>query len=119
VNVNPAYRLSELQYVLQQSGATTIVLAPSLREANFVSMLEQAMGEGPQLRRRIVLGESPVRGPLWMGWSDLLNAGDRPDAASALQARPAPSLKISSLGVQGSRLQVLAQSLPKKKIKQE
>eukprot|EP00884_Botryococcus_braunii_P000472 jgi/Botrbrau1/10425/Bobra.0133s0032.1 len=87
VNVNPAYRLSELQYVLEQSGVSTIVLAPSLRDADFVSMLEQAMGEGPPLRRRIVLGDSPPRGRLWMGWADLLNAGDRPSAAAALRAR--------------------------------
>lgn len=101
VNVNPAYRLSELQYVLDQSGATTIVLAPGLREADFVSMLEQASGEGPVLRRRIVLGDSPPGGPSWLGWTDVLNAGDHPGAASALRVcrhvillLPSPSATI-------------------------
>lgn len=97
VNVNPAYRLSELQYVLDQSEATTIVLAPGLRDADFVSMLEQTSGEGPVLRRRIVLGDSPPRGPSWFGWADVLNAGDHPLAASALRVCRCPSLLLSPL----------------------
>jgi fatty-acyl-CoA synthase len=39
VNINPAYRLHELEYTLNQSGCTALVMAPNFRAANFTAML--------------------------------------------------------------------------------
>src|SRR5215218_1666630 len=39
VNVNPAYRTSELAYALGQSGVSTLVLAPRFRTADYLDML--------------------------------------------------------------------------------
>jgi fatty-acyl-CoA synthase len=75
VNVNPAYRTSELAYALGQSGVSTLVLASRFRQADYVDMLDQVAGELPALRRRIVLGPDTPPGAL--GWDDLLDAGDR------------------------------------------
>ncbi|MEO9175204.1 MAG: AMP-binding protein, partial [Gaiellales bacterium] len=42
VNVNPAYRSHELEYVLRQSGCTLLVLAPGFRDADYRAILEAA-----------------------------------------------------------------------------
>jgi fatty-acyl-CoA synthase len=75
VNVNPAYRTSELAYALGQSGVSTLVLAPRFRQADYLEMLDQVAGELPALGRRVVLGpDTPAAA---MGWDDLREAGDR------------------------------------------
>ncbi|MDQ6645301.1 MAG: AMP-binding protein [Chloroflexota bacterium] len=39
VNINPSYRLHELEYVLKQSGCTGIVLAPEFKISNYTEMV--------------------------------------------------------------------------------
>src|SRR5262252_1229783 len=39
VNINPAYRTSELEYALNQSGTELLVLARGFRTADYVAML--------------------------------------------------------------------------------
>jgi fatty-acyl-CoA synthase len=65
VNVNPSYRGHELEYALNQSGCSLLVLAPGFRDADYVEILDGA--DAPALRRRIVLGHD---------WQELLAAGD-------------------------------------------
>jgi fatty-acyl-CoA synthase len=72
VNVNPAYRTSELAYALRQSGVSTLVLAPSFRQADYLAMLDQVAGQLPALQRRIVLGSRAPAGA--MSWGDLREA---------------------------------------------
>jgi fatty-acyl-CoA synthase len=74
VNVNPAYRTSELAYALGQSGVSTLVLAPRFRQADYLDMLDQVAAELPALGRRVVLGPDTPAGA--MGWDDLREAGD-------------------------------------------
>jgi fatty-acyl-CoA synthase len=40
VNVNPAYRTSELEYVLKQSGCRLLVAARSFKESDYVAMID-------------------------------------------------------------------------------
>jgi fatty-acyl-CoA synthase len=84
VNVNPAYRTSELAYALRQSGVSTLVLAPSFRQADYLAMLDEVAGELPALRRRIVLGHEAPSGA--MSWDDLREAAGRA-GDEALRAR--------------------------------
>ncbi len=86
VNINPAYRTSELAYALGQSGVSTLVLAPGFRQADYVAMVEAVAGDTPALGRRIVLGDDPPAGA--MSWDDLRTAGSRVTEA-ALRAREA------------------------------
>jgi fatty-acyl-CoA synthase len=72
VNVNPAYRTSELAYALKQSGVSTLVLAPSFRQADYLAMLDEVAGQLPALQRRIVLGNRAPAGA--MSWGDLREA---------------------------------------------
>ena len=69
VNVNPAYRTSELAYALRQSGVSTLVLAARFRQADYLAMLDEVAGDLPTLRRRIVLGSDAPAGA--MSWDDL------------------------------------------------
>jgi fatty-acyl-CoA synthase len=73
VNVNPAYRTSELAYALGQSGVSTLVLAPRFRQADYLDMLDQVADQLPALGQRVVLG--PDTPPGAMGWDDLREAG--------------------------------------------
>jgi fatty-acyl-CoA synthase len=57
VNINPAYRTSELRYALQQSGTSLLVLARAFRTADYVSMLEEVRGECPDLRQSLVIDD--------------------------------------------------------------
>jgi fatty-acyl-CoA synthase len=72
VNINPAYRTSELAYALAQSGVSTLVLAPRFRQADYLAMLDEVAEQVPTLQRRIVLG--PEAPPGAMGWDDLREA---------------------------------------------
>jgi fatty-acyl-CoA synthase len=72
VNINPAYRTSELAYALAQSGVSTLVLAPRFRQADYLAMLDQVAGQVPTLQRRVVLG--PEAPPGALRWDDLREA---------------------------------------------
>ena len=75
VNVNPAYRTSELAYALGQSGVSTLVLAPRFRQADYLDMLGQIAGDLPALGRQVVLGPDTPAGA--MGWDELREQAGR------------------------------------------
>jgi fatty-acyl-CoA synthase len=53
VNINPAYRVSELQYALGQSGCRWIISAQELKGADFVAMVDQVRPDLPELERAV------------------------------------------------------------------
>ncbi|MBC7897658.1 MAG: AMP-binding protein [Cytophagaceae bacterium] len=55
VNINPAYKTAELQYVLQQSGARMLLLARRFRQSDYVGMLDEVRGNCPMLEQVVVL----------------------------------------------------------------
>ena len=55
VNINPAYRTSELEFVLNQSGITFLILAAGFRQADYRAMLAEVKGRCPDLREAVVL----------------------------------------------------------------
>ncbi len=63
VNINPAYRTAELEYALQQSGVSMLILARSFRTTDYAAMLEEVRPRCPELAEAIVLEE---------GWQSLL-----------------------------------------------
>ena len=68
VNVNPAYRTSELEYVLNQSGCRFLISAPSYLTSDYRSMVDAVSDSTPGLERTIFLDSSE--------WNDLFDAGD-------------------------------------------
>jgi fatty-acyl-CoA synthase len=73
VNINPAYRTSELEYALNQSGTSFLILAAGFRQADYRSMLAEVRHRCPGLREALVLEED---------WEDL-----KRDAAKVSEAR--------------------------------
>ena len=55
VNVNPAYRLHELTYALNQSGCRFLVAAPSFKTSDYRAMVDEARGDIPVLEDTIFL----------------------------------------------------------------
>jgi fatty-acyl-CoA synthase len=55
VNVNPAYRTSELAYVLRQSGCRLLVAAPSFKTSDYVAMIAEVRHELDRLEQAIFL----------------------------------------------------------------
>ena len=56
VNINPAYRLSELEYALGQSGCRWIVAAPECKGSDFGAMIEDVRPNLSGLERSILFG---------------------------------------------------------------
>src|SRR5690242_13344809 len=79
VNINPAYRTSELEYALNQSGITFLILAAGFRQADYRAMLAEVKGRCPELREALVLED---------GWEALKRDGAKTPVAD-LQAREA------------------------------
>ena len=58
VNVNPAYRTHELEYVLRQSGIRTLVAAPSFKTSDYAAMIAEVRegGDVPDLTQVYLFG---------------------------------------------------------------
>jgi len=57
VNVNPAYRAHELQYALDQSGVSVLLLAKSFKTSDYPAILESVRGKLPKLREALVVDD--------------------------------------------------------------
>jgi len=66
VNINPAYKSSELGYVLRQSGVKLLLLAREFRGADYVALLDDVRAECPDLDEAIVLDDA---------WAELMERG--------------------------------------------
>lgn len=63
VNINPAYRVFELEYALNKVGCRGLILAPSFKTSNYFEMLESIPAEKlPALEYRISIGEDVPAG---------------------------------------------------------
>jgi fatty-acyl-CoA synthase len=71
VNINPAYRARELEFVLNQSGSTLLVAAEKLKTSDYAGMIAEVRPRCPDLQTVVLLG-SPE-------WQALLEAGRRLD----------------------------------------
>jgi fatty-acyl-CoA synthase len=83
VNINPSYRLHELEYVLNQSGCNTLVIADKFKGSHFTDMVfalapelttceigELSSEKIPQLRTVIRMADDPKQGMI--RWDDFL-----------------------------------------------
>jgi fatty-acyl-CoA synthase len=90
VNINPAYRLSELEYALNKVGCTAIVIADHFKSSDYIAMIRELAPEIdtaepgelkskvlPDLRLVIAMGADKIDG--MMNFDDVALRGD--DAA--------------------------------------
>jgi len=88
VNINPSYRLHELEYALKQAGCTGIVIAPEFKSSNYTQMLydlapelktcepgKLAAERLPELTTVIRLGADKMSG--MFTWDELMVLGDK------------------------------------------
>jgi fatty-acyl-CoA synthase len=87
VNINPSYRVHELEYALQQSGCSALVLASAFKSSNYVEMLTSLAPELqqceagqlqsaklPRLRTVICLSEASPQG--MYSWDEIIALGN-------------------------------------------
>ena len=73
VNINPAYRARELEFVLNQSGSTLLIAAAKMRTSDYAGMIAEVRPRCPELKTVVLLGGAP--------WQALLETGRRLDRA--------------------------------------
>jgi len=86
VNINPAYRLNELEYALRQSGCTAVIIAPSFKTSNYTQMVYDLAPELkesepgklqaaklPDLTTVIRMGEEKMPG--MFNWGEIMEMG--------------------------------------------
>ncbi len=69
VNINPAYRVHELGFVLRQAGIGVLVASVEHKTSDYRRMVEQVRAECPALRDVVYIGDST--------WDGLLGLGER------------------------------------------
>lgn len=110
VNVNPAYRLHELEQALRQADVATLIVGCPFKTSDFVTMVESICPEVidapagtwraeklPELRRVVSIGKRPGDG--WLTWSDLESASFSPNLearASAVRASDVFNIQFTS-----------------------
>ncbi len=87
VNINPSYRLHELEYVLKQSGCSAIIISPAFKTSNYTEMVqtlapELAQSEPGKLKAEklpeltTVIRMTAEKIPGMFTWDELLTKGD-------------------------------------------
>jgi fatty-acyl-CoA synthase len=93
VNLNPSYRIHELEYALKQSGCTMLVIADYFKSSDYHTMMLEIVPELakadigalrtarlPELKTVVSLSEKPAKGML--SWADLLQKSKACSTAS-------------------------------------
>ncbi|WP_207843141.1 AMP-binding protein [Williamsia soli] len=94
VNLNPAYRQTEIEFALNQSGARTVIAAREFRGADYAGMLAAALEKCPQFSAAVLLG-SPE-------WTELTSTPDESElseldaAAAALSPEDPINIQYTS-----------------------
>jgi fatty-acyl-CoA synthase len=87
VNINPAYRVRELEYALRQSGCKALIIAPPFKSSDYGALLREVCPELesfkpgnlcsealPELKIVISIGDQQMPGVF--DWSDVLAVGE-------------------------------------------
>jgi fatty-acyl-CoA synthase len=79
VNINPAYRTSELRYALAHSGCRWLFAAAQFKDSSFTEMVASVRAELPELERAIFFGSDE--------WRELAEGSAPGPPSAALSAR--------------------------------
>ncbi|MCX6465322.1 MAG: AMP-binding protein [Pseudonocardiales bacterium] len=83
VNINPAYRTHELEYVLKQAGISFLVATPSFKTSDYAAMIAEVRPNCPDLRRVVLIGTPD--------WEELVGPGRSGDRAELARRQAALS----------------------------
>ncbi len=87
VTINPAYRLDELHYVLNQAGIRTVIAASEFKTSNYEAMLESVADNCPALHDVVIIGSG--------AWQSLSAAPIDDDALAEVERRLTPNDPIN------------------------
>jgi fatty-acyl-CoA synthase len=73
VNINPAYRTHELQFVLQQAGIRTLIATPTFKTSDYAAMISEVQPTCIKLEEVILIGQP--------AWDELMASGRAGDPA--------------------------------------
>src|SRR5262245_50144298 len=73
VNINPAYKSTELEYALNRSGVSLLCLARGFRQTDYLAILAEVRSKCPHLRDQLVIDSD---------WNSLLAAGHEVHASA-------------------------------------
>ncbi|HEX6518985.1 MAG TPA: AMP-binding protein [Streptosporangiaceae bacterium] len=85
VNINPAYRVRELEFVLNQSGTKLLVAAQKLKTSDYAAMIDEVRPRCPALSGVVLLGT-----PEWTALQARGAGGDRSSLERILLDRDDP-----------------------------
>ncbi|MBB0970044.1 AMP-binding protein [Dietzia aerolata] len=89
VNINPSYRVHELEYVLKQSEIKAVLAAPQFKDSDYTGMLAQTQPNCPELEIVVLFGdeewESMMSGPTHTEELTEIRAGLSADDAINIQ----------------------------------
>jgi fatty-acyl-CoA synthase len=71
VNINPAYRTHEVEYVIRQSGCRVLVAAETFKTSNYRAMIDEVRGSLPDLQHVLYIDSQD-----WAAWLDGPQAPD-------------------------------------------
>jgi fatty-acyl-CoA synthase len=87
VNINPAYRVHELEFVLNQAEVGTLVATPTFKTSDYEAMINEVRPNCPNLETVLLIGRPE--------WTDLLENGRRGDRARLKEIRLSPDDPIN------------------------
>ncbi|RPF37262.1 AMP-binding protein [Streptomyces sp. TLI_185] len=70
VNINPAYRTHEVEYVLKQAGISLLFASLSHKTSDYRAMVDQVRGSCPELREVVYIGDPSWRALLGRGMAE-------------------------------------------------
>jgi fatty-acyl-CoA synthase len=91
VNLNPAYRTSELAYALNRSGCRVLLSARAFKTSDYAAMVEEVRPELRTVERVVWLGEA--------SWDEMVRGGEAVSAA-ALAEREAALTAADPINIQ-------------------
>ncbi|MEJ8660702.1 MULTISPECIES: AMP-binding protein [Streptomyces] len=75
VNINPAYRAHEVEYVLNQAGVTLLVASRAHRTSDYRAIVDEVRGNCPALRSVHYIGDD--------SWDELVSSAESPAESPA------------------------------------
>jgi fatty-acyl-CoA synthase len=87
VNINPAYRTHELEYVLNQAGVSVLLAARSFKTSDYAGMIDEVRPRCAGLRQVVLLGSAE--------WDALASASGDRDELARVQASLSPDDPIN------------------------
>ena len=88
VNVNPAYRRSELEYAMNKVGCKALILAPALKTSNYLEIVDDLVKANklPDLEHIVRLGKDKTPGML--NFDDVASAGGNAERVKLAELGP-------------------------------